>query len=58
MANSLYIVYAVLALLIAALGLLWVGFNIEGPTDGSRQDQLLTVLGAVFLVLLIGLFIV
>lgn len=58
MANSLYIVYAVLALLIAALGLLWVGFNIEGPTDGGRQDQLLAVLGAVFLVLLVGLFIV
>lgn len=58
MANILYIVYAVLVLLIAALGLLWVGFNIEGPTDGSRQDQLLAVLGTVFLVLLVGLFIV
>jgi hypothetical protein len=58
MANSLYIVYAILALLVAAVGLLWVGFSIEGPTESDRRDQLLAVVGAVFLVLLIGLFIV
>lgn len=58
MADPLYIVYAILALVVAAVGLLWVGFNVEGPTDGDRRDKLLAVVGAVFLVLLVGLFIV
>lgn len=57
MASILYSVYAVIVLLIAVVGLLWIGFSVPGPeTDDQRQYQGLSVVAAVFLLVMVGLF--
>lgn len=57
MANILYSVYAVVVLLIAVAGLLWVGFSVPGPGSDEPRYKALTVLGVLFLLVLIGLFV-
>ncbi|MFW5917941.1 MAG: hypothetical protein ACOCR0_00510 [Haloferacaceae archaeon] len=56
MADILYSVYAIAVLIVAAVGLLWVGFSVPGPGSDDTRYQALTVLAAVFILAMIGLF--
>lgn len=56
MASILYSVYAVVIMLIAAIGLLWIEFSVPGPGSDQRRERAYTVLGVVFIAVLIGLF--
>ena len=57
MAGILYSVYAVVVLLVGGAGLLWIGFSSPGAETAQRRERALMLLGVVFLVALIALYV-
>jgi hypothetical protein len=57
MAGILYSVYAVVVLLVGGAGLLWIGFSSPGAESSQLRERALMLLGVVFLVALIALYV-